>query len=413
MASTILIVDDDEIQRQLLASLVERLGYVAECVASGEEALARLNAVDSPRFDAALIDLIMPELDGMAVIDRLRRMGRNLPILALVTPQGLDSVMSAIRAGANDFIVKPVAPERLTVSLANAMKLQALTDDPSRMLDRSEAEPESAPAGLLLDAAMSAYCEKHAKSDMPLLIEGESGTGKSVLARLIHRASARRKKPCITISAVDALSGGREWLADAYRKAKGGSLIIKSIETLSSDDQLAILTYFQPLEGPFAVRLIATSSEDLLTLIRSGKFREDLFYLITTGTLRVPPLRSRRGELNRLARQILLKEANLYGKNLRSLSPEAIQRLETQEWPGNIPELQAVIRRAIRYADGDLLTLEHLEKAEADRDMRELLEPVLQRKSLKLTENRPRAATVAMFDQQGRLRPFSDIEAEI
>ena len=413
MASTILIVDDDDTQRQLLASLAERLGYAAECVASGEEALARLNAVDAPRFDAALIDLIMPDLDGMAVIDRLRRMGQNLPILALATPQGLDSVMSAIRAGANDFIVKPVAPERLAVSLANAMKLHALTDDPARMLDRSEAEPESASSGLLLDTALSAYCEKHAKSDMPLLIEGEIGTGKSVLARLIHRASARRKKPCITISAEDALAGGREWLADAYRKAKGGSLIIKSVESLSSDDQLTLLTHFQPVDGPMAVRLIATSSADLLMLIRTGRFREDLFYLITTGTLRVPPLRNRREELHRLARQILLKEAHAQSKNLHGLAPDASHLIEMREWPGNIPELQSLIRRAIRYADSSLLTAEHLEKAEADRDMRALLEPVMIGKAGKGQDNAPRSVSVALFDSHGRLRPFADIEAEI
>lgn len=413
MASTILIVDDDETQRQLLASLAERLGYVAECVASGEEAFARVNAVDAPRFDAALIDLIMPDLDGMAVIDRLRRMGQNLPILALATPQGLDSVMSAIRAGANDFIIKPVAPERLAVSLANAMKLQALTDDPSRMLDLGEAEPDHASAGLVVDAALTAYCEKHAKSDMPLLIEGETGTGKSVLARLIHRASVRRKRPCITISAEEARSGGREWLANAYRKAKGGSLIIKSVEALSPDDQLTLLTHFQPVDGPMTVRLIATSSADFLMLIRTGRFREDLFYLITTGTLRVPPLRNRREELHRLARQILLKEAHSQSKNLHGLAPNADHLIEMREWPGNIPELQSLIRRAIRYADSGLLTAEHLEKAEADRDMRALLEPVMIGKAGKGPDNTPRMTSVALFDSLGRLRPFADIEAEI
>ena len=413
MASTILIVDDDDTQRQLLAALAERFGYQVECASSGDEALVRLMAPEAPRYDAALIDLVMPDLDGMAVIGRLRQMGIPLPILALVTPQGLDSVMSAIRAGAQDFLVKPVAPERLAVSLANVMKLHAFGDDPARILERNDPDQDNAPAGVLLDAAMSVQCEKHAKTDMPLLIEGESGTGKSVLARLIHRASGRRKKPCVTISAQEPQANGRDWLQDAIRRAKSGTLIIRAIESLSLDDQSALLAALLPLESPVSIRLIATSSADLLTLIRTGRFREDLFYLITTGTLRVAPLRNRHEELHRLARQILLKEAHSQGKNLRGLSPDATQLLETRDWPGNIPELQSLIRRAIRYADHDLLTAEQIEKAEADRDMRALLEPVLGHLPARSTGRMPRSATVSLFDSQGRLRPFAEIEAEI
>lgn len=413
MANTILIVDDDDIQRQLLARLAERFGYQADCASSGEEAFIRLTAPDAPRYDAALIDLVMPDLDGMAVIGRLRQSGLTLPILALVTPQGLDGVMSAIRAGAYDFLVKPVAPERLAVSLANAMKLQALGSDPVRVLERHETDPESAATSVLLDAAMSVQCEKHAKSDLPLLIEGERGTGKAVLARLIHRASARRKKPCVTILADHPASTGRDWLADAFRNARSGTLIIRAIESLSLDDQSALLAALQPMESPLPVRLIATSSVDLLALIRTGRFREDLFYLITTGTLRLAPLRNRREELHRLSRQILLKEAHNQGKNLRGFSSDAIVLLESREWPGNIPELQNLIRRAIRYAESELLTAAEIEKAEADRNMQALLEPILGQKVAKSTDQTLRSATVALFDGQGRLRPFDEIEAEI
>ena len=413
MASNILIVDDDDTQRQLLAALAERFGYQADCAASGEEALVRLTAPDAPRYDAALIDLVMPDLDGMAVIARMRQAGLTLPVLALVTPQGLDAVMSAIRAGAQDFLVKPVAPERLAVSLANVMKLHALGDDPARVLERSETESNDAPTPLLLDAAMSLQCEKHAKSDMPLLIEGETGTGKTVLARLIHRASARRKKPCVTISADEPQATDRDWLTEALRRAKTGTLVIRAIDSLSLDDQSALLAALQPMETPMAVRLIATSSADLLTLIRTGRFREDLFYLLTTGTLRVAPLRNRREELHRIARQILLKEAHIQGKNLRGLDPDALQLLESREWPGNIPELQSLLRRAIRYAETELLAVSEIEKAEADRDMRALLEPVIGGKSVKSQDNSPRSVSVALFDQHGRLRPYDEIEAEI
>lgn len=413
MASTILIVDDDATQRQLLSSLAERLGYTADIASSGEEALARLSSSDAPRYDAALIDLVMPDLDGMALIERIRRSGQTLPILALATPQGLDSVMSAIRAGANDFIVKPVAPERLAVSLANALKLHAATEEPIRLLDRSDSDGEIAPAGIVIDPVLSAQCDKHAKHDMPLLIEGEAGTGKTVFARLIHRASNRRKKPCLTLAADDPQSGGRDWLADALRKAKTGTLIIRSIEHLSADDQLALSGLMQPTDGPGAVRLIATSSADLLALIRTGKFREDLFYLITAGTLRVPPLRNRRDELHRLARQILLTEAHNESKSLHALGPDAATFLENRDWPGNIPELQALIRRAIRYADSEILSAEHLKKAEADHEMRALLEPVAGGKSIKLSDHGQRMATIALFDAHGRLRPFAEMEAEI
>lgn len=413
MASNILIVDDDETQRQLLASLAERLGYQVECASSGEQVLARLSSPDAPHYDAALIDLVMPDLDGMAVIARLRKSGLTLPVLALVTPQGLDAVMSAIRAGAQDFLVKPVAPERLAVSLANVMKLQALGEDPARVLERTEPESENASGPVLLDATMSVQCEKHAKSDMPLLIEGEPGTGKGVLARVIHRASSRRKKPCVMLSAQGSKAGYQDLLPDALRKAKTGTLIIRDIDSLSLDDQSTLLSTLKPMETPSPVRLIATSSADLLALIRIGRFREDLFYLITTGTLRVAPLRNRREEMHRLARQIMLKEAHLQGKNLHSLDPEALKLLENRDWPGNIPELQSVIRRAIRYAESNVLASSEIEMAEADRDMRALLEPAIGRRGGQLQESDVRSAVISLFDKEGRLRPFAEIEAEI
>lgn len=412
MASNILIVDDDDTQRQLLARLAERFGYQAECVSSGEEALARLGAPDA-QFDAALIDLVMPDLDGMAVIARMRQSGLSLPVLALVAPQGLDAVMSAIRAGAQDFLVKPVAPERFAISLANILKLQALGEDPVRILERNDSDHESTSMSVLLDATMSMLCEKHAKSDTPLLIEGETGSGKTVLARLIHRSSARRKKPCVTISVGERQPDSMSWLSDAASRAKSGTLIIRDVDSLSLEDQSALLTLLQKAETPAPVRLIATSSVDLLALIRTGRFREDLFYLLTAGTLRVAPLRNRRDELQRLARQFLLKEAHNQGKSLRGLAPDAMELLENREWPGNIPELQGLLRRSVRYAESELLTAHEIEKAESDRDLRALLEPVLGGRSTKPQDQVVPRANVALFDQQGRLRPFTEIEAEI
>lgn len=414
MASTILIVDDDETQRHLLSSLAERIGYEVIVAISADDAWARLTDESAGRFDAALIDLVMPDLDGMALIDRLRRAGHTLPILALATPHSLDTVMSAIRAGANDFLVKPVAPERLAVSLANVIKLHLLSDDPARFTDRTEGDHEMNPAGFIIEPIMIAQCEKHAKHETPLLIEGEAGTGKSVLARYVHRASARRKKPCVSLAADSPLGGGRDWLSDAFRRAKGGTLVIESIDLLSVDDQLALVSLIQPLDAPIAVRVIATSSADLLTLIRAGQFREDLFYLITAGTLRIAPLRNRKQELHRIARQIVLKEAHAQNKLMHGLGPDATAFLESREWPGNIPELQALIRRALRYAEADILSAEDFRRAESDHEMRALLDPAASHKPFKRPQDGgSRPVTVELFDQNGRLRPFADIEADI
>lgn len=415
MANRILIVDDDETQRQLLSSLAERIGYEVIVAGSADEALTRLTDESSSRFDAALVDLVMPDLDGMALIDRLRRGGHTLPILALATPQGLDTVMSAIRAGASDFLVKPVAPERLAVSLANVIKLHTLSEDPARFSDRSESEQDLNPAGFVMDPSMVGLCEKHAKHDTPLLIEGETGTGKSMLARYVHRASARRKKPCLSLNTNSPLAGGREWLSDAFRRARGGSLIIESIDTLALDDQVALVSLIQPLDAPIAVRVIATSSADLLTLIRAGRFREDLFYLITAGTLRVAPLRNRKPELHRIARQIVLKEAHTQGKLMHGLGPDATAFIESRDWPGNIPELQALIRRALRYAETDTLSASDFRKAEADHEMRIMLDnPASTHNPFSRGQDGgSRMVAVALFDQTGRLRPFAEIEADI
>src|SRR5256714_3703011 len=202
MAETILIVDDDPVQRRLLEAMVRRFGYEAIVLEDGDAALKHLLAPDAPRVDAVVLDLVMPDLDGLGVLARLREAGMSIPVIVETAHGGIDNVVSAMRAGAADFVVKPVSPERLQVSLGNALAAHALEGELKR-LKRSRSGTltfkDVITRSPRLQAALRT-AQKAAHSDIPVLLEGESGVGKELIARAIHGSGARRSQPFVAVN---------------------------------------------------------------------------------------------------------------------------------------------------------------------------------------------------------------------
>src|SRR6478672_7564524 len=202
MAANILIADDDAVQRRLVENMLQKCGYETVIVDSGDAAIAMLTGPDAPVFDAMLLDLVMPGLDGMGVLAKIREAGLNIPVIVQTAHGGIDNVVSAMRAGAHDFVVKPVGMERLQVSLRNALNASALKGELQRIRHRREGKLTFTDIVTRSEAMnhVIAMGKKAAASAIPVLIEGESGVGKELIARAIHGSSERSAKPFITVN---------------------------------------------------------------------------------------------------------------------------------------------------------------------------------------------------------------------
>jgi DNA-binding NtrC family response regulator len=384
MAASILIVDDDAVARRLLENMVQKCGYETVVVDSGDAALAMLTAPDAPLFDAMVLDLVMPGLDGMGVLAKLREAGLNLPVIVQTAHGGIDNVVSAMRAGAQDFVVKPVGVERLQVSLHNALNTSALKGELQRIKHSREGRLTFADiitrsetmAGVLRTA------QKAASSTIPVLIEGESGVGKELFARAIHGSSERRSKPFVAVNCgaipdnlvesilfgheKGAFTGATERHAGKFLEATTGTLFLDEVSELPLAAQVKLLRALQ--EGTIEavggrkpvkvdVRIISATNRNLIERVKSGQFREDLFYRLHVLPLTIPPLRMRRDDIPHLLRHFLARFCAEENRILTGINGEAMARLTQAEWPGNIRQLENAVYRAVVLSESEELGL--------------------------------------------------------
>jgi DNA-binding NtrC family response regulator len=383
MSTTVLIVDDDPVQRRLAETMVRRLGFEARVAENGEQGLEALRAGDA--IDVVLLDLVMPGgLDGLGVMSEMRRTGLDVPVIVQTSNGSIDAVVTAMRAGATDFVVKPAGAERLQVSIKNALKVDQLEEEVRRMRRRA--------SGALTFKDLTSrspdmervirLAERSARSNIPVLIEGESGVGKEVLARAIQGSGDRRGKAFVTVNCgaipdnlvestlfgheKGAFTGATERHVGKFVEASGGTLFLDEIGELPLDAQVKLLRALQegevdPVGGKRSVRvdirLISATNRSLLDLVKQGRFREDLYYRLNVFPMTLPPLRARREDVPDLVRSFCARFAAEEGKKVRAITPEAMALLTRYGWPGNVRQLENALFRAVVLADGDELTV--------------------------------------------------------
>jgi DNA-binding NtrC family response regulator len=471
MSGRVLVVDDDPVQCRLLEGMLQKFGYEAVVLDNGDAALALLAGTDGSRIDCVILDLVMPNLDGLGVLARLRQAAIKLPVIVQTAHGGIDNVVSAMRAGAVDFVVKPVGAERLNVSLRNALNTSALEGELQR-LKHSRAGTLSFADIITKSANMTAViriAEKAAASNIPVLISGESGVGKELIARAIHGTSERRTKPFVAVNCgampenlVESIlfghekgsfTGATERHSGKFVEASGGTLFLDEVGELPAAAQVKLLRAVQegevePVGARKAVRvdvrIISATNRDLIADVKSGRFREDLFYRLHVFPVAVPPLRERAADIPALTRHFLARFAAEEGKRIRLITPEALRLLTAFSWPGNIRQLENALFRAVVLAEGDGIGLPEFPQIVAQGAMpnasqapapdsadAEVAEPVQSDSAGEAdpADDLPRVVTdqpatspaslpalaeaLALVDAAGDVRPLDDIEAEV
>jgi DNA-binding NtrC family response regulator len=466
MAETILIVDDDPVQRRLVEAMVRRFGYEAIAVEGGDAAIKMMFAADGPRVDAVVLDLVMPDLDGLGVLAEMREAGASIPVIVQTAHGGIDNVISAMRAGAVDFAVKPVGAERLQVSLRNALAASALETEVQRF-KRSRAGTLTFKDIISRSPRMHAVlktAEKAAASAISVLIEGESGVGKELIARAIHGSGERRSKPFVAVNCgaipdnlvestlfgheKGAFTGATERHAGKFAEASGGTLFLDEIGELPLAAQVKLLRAIQegeidPVGGRKSVkvdvRLISASNRNLLAAVKDGRFREDLFYRLHVFPITVPPLRERPEDVADLVRHFLVRFNAEEGKRIWMVAADAMELLARCSWPGNVRQLENAIFRAVVLAEADEIGVDEFpqlavqvsklppqpappaaeaEPAPAARSGEPLMlePPSAALGSAAVAANStlvPQGAALALVGPAGDVRPLEDIEAEV
>ncbi|MCC6776273.1 MAG: sigma-54-dependent Fis family transcriptional regulator [Hyphomicrobiales bacterium] len=460
MSERILIVDDDPVQRRLLDNMVRKLGYEPIMAESGGAALAALNGGDGSRVDAIVLDLVMPELDGLGVLAKMRETGLTVPVIVQTAHGGIDNVVTAMRAGATDFVVKPVGVERLQVSLRNALTASALEGELARM-KRSRAGTLSFKDIITRSPRMTAVLRtagKAAASTIPVLIEGQSGVGKELIARAIHGSGERRTRAFVAVNCGaipdnlvesilfgherGAFTGATERHTGKFVEASGGTLFLDEVGELPLAAQVKLLRAIQEGEvEPVGarkpvkvdVRLISATNRDLAADVKAGRFREDLFYRLHVFPIAVPPLHERPEDIPELARHFLARFAAEEGKRAARISGEALTLLSSYRWPGNVRQLENAIFRAVVLADSDTIGVNDLPQIAAqlggfvaaasvapDSEVQASAEPptadspptAAEPTYVPATSSFSETGTLTLLDTNGEVRPLEDIEAE-
>jgi DNA-binding NtrC family response regulator len=452
MAARVLIVDDDPNERAHLEKIIRSLGHLTESAGGGESALERVARPYAPPISAMILDLVMPDLDGMAVLERLRRSSVNIPVIVQTKEGGSDAAGSAMRLGAFDFLVKPATAQRITVSIANALKLGALKDEVTRM--RRSRSGTLGFTDIVSDTPTMERVlrlgERAARAAGPALIEGERGVGKEIFARAIHGSSSRRARAFVMMRCegtdrayLDSVLFGKsaaKTKGAGAPDANGGTLYLEEISALGDEAQAALATFLDTdgrrdtseRNAPRRdIRVIASTSCPLIGLVTTGAFREDLFYRLSVMSISLPPLRERRGEIPYLAHSVLGRLAAEEGRSNTRLSTAACELLCAYEWPGNFRELENAIFRALMLgAEGELSPqhFPHVRVTRTDRLIPARQSPLTLESGESIDATQPREdgpaepakaivrnhyGVARLLDEGGQLRRFEALEEEV
>jgi two-component system response regulator HydG len=388
----ILVVDDEQETCDLLEMALTRHGFKVVACTNAQKALELVAAQD---FDVVLTDLSMPEMSGLDLCERVLGTRPNMPVVVITGQGSLETAIGAIRVGAYDFITKPVDPKLLFLSVSRAIQHRRLQDEVKRL---REAVAEGEPADTIVgqSGAMRRVYElinRVGESDASVLIHGETGTGKELIARAIHNKSRRKDGPFVAINcaavphslleselfghARGAFTDAKAQRTGLFVQATGGTLFLDEIGELPLDVQPKLLRALQerkvrPVganhEIPFDARIVAATNRNLEDEVYEKRFREDLYYRINVVKIDVPPLRERGGDVLHLAQHFLKQFAQRNDKSTLELSTTGAEKLMAYNWPGNVRELENCMEHAVALARFDQITVEDLpEKIRAYR----------------------------------------------
>lgn len=385
MNQIVLLVEDDPLQREMTTILLNKLGYAVVPATQGREALMVLQGSKEGDITLAVLDIGLPGgMDGLELLDLIKQRHPALPCVMLTGNQDLEAAVRAMRLGAYDFMNKPVSFERLQVVLSNAFKTTLLEKEVTR-LKRMETGAYSFENLIGHEGGLEATIRlgrKAAAADIPILITGETGTGKEIFARAIHGESHRAGKPFVAVNCgaipanlVESILFGHEKGAftgaiaksiGKFREADGGTIFLDEVGDLPLDAQVKLLRVLQQKEItpvgadytlPVNVRVISATHKTLDAEITKGMFREDLYFRLNVLSIHLPALRERASDIPALVRHFLERFAASENRKFKDITQAAMDMLVRRPWGGNVRELENAIHRAVVMADGDTLQI--------------------------------------------------------
>jgi DNA-binding NtrC family response regulator len=378
----LLVVDDEEPQRMMLANILGRAGFQVVTAADGTEALSSLK--DAP-FDLMLTDQRMPSMDGLELLERVRRTRPELPIILMTAYGTVSTAVEAMKRGASDYLTKPFERDELLVVVEKAIRHRRLEDEVVSLRGalRERYRLDNLIGGAPSMQAVFALIERVSVTDVPVLITGDSGTGKELVARAVHQNSGRASGPFVALNCAavpetlleseffgherGAFTGATRAHEGRFEQASGGTLFLDEIGAMRVDLQAKLLRAIQEGEvqrigstmtRKVDVRILAASCEDLEQAIRNRTFRDDLYYRLNVVPILLPPLRDRLEDLPMLVDHFVSRAAKKFGREGISVAPGVLDRLQQHTWPGNVRELENCIERMVVLARSDRLTVD-------------------------------------------------------
>jgi two-component system, NtrC family, response regulator AtoC len=390
----VMVVDDDAVLRRLVSDQAARMGFDSASAASGEEALDALSKSD---FDVVLLDIRMPGLSGLDALREIRKLEDPPEVIMLTADTSLGTGLEAMRLGAYDYLTKPATLDEIEAVVRKADEKRRLVRQNASLKDAVRQPSEDAQGSLVYKSremeGLVGLAETAARADSTVVITGESGTGKDVLARFIHARSARAEQPVIDVNCAalpetlfeseffgherGAFTGATSTKRGLIEAADGSTLFLDEVGEMPAQTQVKLLRFLE--EGRFRrvgstrdrasdVRVIAATNRNLAEDVSAGRFRADLFYRLNVISLHVPPLRKRREDIPALVEHFLALYRERFNRPALDLSEGARARLETYDWPGNVRELRNCLERAAALAADDLIEADQVLPAPARAD---------------------------------------------
>jgi DNA-binding NtrC family response regulator len=376
---SILVVDDEEVMRDVLGSLLSQAGYDVSLAADGPGGLALAR---KGSYAAALVDMMLPEMDGMAVLEELKKVDPELVVLMITAYASVETAIAAMRRGAFDYVAKPFKHEELLHALANGLNQRRLQDENRQLRSalRDQGRFMEIVGKSQKMVQVFQLIAQAAPSRSTILVVGESGTGKELVAKAIHANSPRRDKPFVVVNSGSlphdllesnlfghvkgAFTGAVYAKKGLFELADKGTLFFDEIGNIPLETQAKLLRVMQEREFmrlggvetlKVDVRVVAATNIDLRRAVEEGRFREDLYYRLNVIAIPLPPLRLRKEDIPALVQHFVDKYSRENGKVVEGVSPEVLQTLMDYDWPGNVRELENVIERGVVLSTGPLI----------------------------------------------------------